>query len=882
MVTLKNYQQRTLAALEDYLKLARVIGPKDAFERYVAENPTDKLPQLYKHRWELDDVPYICLRLPTGGGKTLLASHAVQISAGNFMDRDFPLVLWLVPTSMIRAQTAEALKNPSHPYREALNDAFGQDSVAVFDIEDINNIRPKDLSGKACIIVATMQALRVSDSNKEARKVYGHNENFEPHFKALPNNTPGLDRTPDGEVVYSFVNILHQLRPLVIVDEAHKAISSLSGEMMRRINPSCVIEMTATPVDSNVLYRVYASSLKEEEMVKLPFMLTEHTNWEQAINGAVQTRKALVASAAKDTLGYIRPIVLIQAEKKDRQHTVDAVKRHLLENEGVAESEIAVATGEQRELDDINLFDKTCPINYVITIEALKEGWDCSFAYVFCSVANIQSAVDVEQLLGRVMRMPYAKKRPVPELNNAYAHVISHSFAAAADSMYDRLINMGFNEEEAAESLLRNPQLTLPGFDPGSLPLFREVPRAAAPTLELDLPAAPKLDELTEEERKQVTITSNVSGGVTVKLTGGISEAAENILIAAAPKEEASIRRKVAIHRVQEWHSRASSPAQKGQAFTVGQLKIEILGSLELPEAETILMATDWSPLKYGDGLTEDEFDYAESAKTFIFDLEGEKMRYSQVDEQVQFSLLASSNTWDERGLSRWLDRQCRQNDLRQEELLEFCRRSIHSLLQRGKFDIETLCRAKYALAATLKTKIARLRQKALAEGYQQLLFSQDRKASISFNDPHRFPTDGYAENIQPHIERGYSFKKHYHTVIRDLKSSGEEYDCARALDMHPKVKWWIRNVDRQDGSFWLPLHDGKFYPDFVAQLEDGRILVIEYKGAHLVGSPDTEEKQNIGELWAETSDGRCLFLMAVKEDEKGRTVDKQISAVIG
>ncbi len=292
-------------------------------------------------------------------------------------------------------------------------------------------------------------------------------------------------------------------------------------------------------------------------------------------------------------------------------------------------------------------------------------------------------------------------------------------------------------------------------------------------------------------------------------------------------------------------------------------------------------MATDWSPLKYGDGLTEDEFDYDESARTFIFDLEGEKMRYSQVDEQVQFSLLASAQTWDERGLTRWLDRQCRQDDLRQEELLEFCRRSVHSLLQRGKFDIETLCRAKYALAATLKSKLARLRQKALADGYQQLLFSRDRKVSISFNDPHRFPSYGYAENIQPHIERGYSFKKHYHAVIRELKSSGEEYDCARVLDMNPKVKWWIRNVDRQEGSFWLPLHDGKFYPDFVVQLEDGRTLVIEYKGAHLVGSPDTEEKQNIGELWAEASEGRCLFLMAVKEDEKGRAVDKQIASVI-
>ena len=79
--------------------------------------------------------------------------------------------------------------------------------------------------------------------------------------------------------------------------------------------------------------------------------------------------------------------------------------------EQIPESKIAIATGDQRELDGIDLFDRTCPIEYVITIEALKEGWDCSFAYIFCSVSRIQSATDVEQLLGRVLRMPYAKQR---------------------------------------------------------------------------------------------------------------------------------------------------------------------------------------------------------------------------------------------------------------------------------------------------------------------------------------------------------------------------------------------------------------------------------------------------------------------------------------
>ena len=88
--------------------------------------------------------------------------------------------------------------------------------------------------------------------------------------------------------------------------------------------------------------------------------------------------------------------------------------------------------------------------------------------------------------------------------------------------------------------------------------------------------------------------------------------------------------------------------------------------------------------------------------------------------------------------------------------------------------------------------------------------------------------------------------------------------------------------MDRQQGSFRLPLHNGWFYPDFVAELQDGRMLVIEYKGEHLIGSPDTEEKQNIGELWAEMGKGNNVFLMAVKADALGNTVDRQIAAAIG
>lgn len=100
-----------------------------------------------------------------------------------------------------------------------------------------------------------------------------------------------------------------------------------------------------------------------------------------------------------------------------------------------------------------------------------------------------------------------------------------------------------------------------------------------------------------------------------------------------------------------------------------------------------------------------------------------------------------------------------------------------------------------------------------------------------------------------------------------DISAQGEEFECAVFLDTHPRVWYWVRNLPRRDYSFWLQTSTDRFYPDFVALLNDGRILVVELKGGHLWGSPDSEEKRKLGELWAERSGGSCLFVMPKGKD---------------
>ena len=215
---LKQYQTDTLDTLRQFFEQARIAGPKAAYEAIAAEPEQaariGRYAGVYAPLAELPDVPYVCLRLPTGGGKTLLAAHAVAVGRDAWIEKDHPLVLWLVPSNTIRLQTVETLKDAGHPYRQALNEAF-DGRVRVFDIIDFTHIRPHDLRDHCCIVVGTIQTLRVS--NTEGRKVYTHHEDLEPHFSALPKTAPGLETLDNGRVKFSFANLMHVHRPLMIV-----------------------------------------------------------------------------------------------------------------------------------------------------------------------------------------------------------------------------------------------------------------------------------------------------------------------------------------------------------------------------------------------------------------------------------------------------------------------------------------------------------------------------------------------------------------------------------------------------------------------------------------------------------------------------------------
>ena len=870
---LKQYQADTLAVLRRFFEEARIGGPKAAYEAITKEpeqaGRLGRYGGAYKALTGLPNVPYVCLRLPTGGGKTVLGAHAVSIARDAWVEKDWPMVLWLTPTKTIRRQTAEALKNPGHPYRQALDEAFGA-RVRVFDIADFAHIRPHDIRDHCCVVVGTIQSLRVKDT--EGRKVYAHNENLEPHFSALTKVPTGLEVLDGGGVKFSFANLMHIHRPLMIVDEAHNAVTGLTREMQARVNPCAIIEFTATPrLNSNILHSVSAQELKAEDMIKLPIVLSEHDSWQNAVNGAVIARAELAETAADDP-DYLRPIVLFQAQPKNQDVTVKALKQHLIEFEQIPEKRIAVATGDQRELDGIDLFDSECPVEYVITVEALKEGWDCSFAYAFCSVARIQSAKDVEQLLGRVLRMPYAKRRKNNDLNRAYAFLSEPTFGEAARSLVDKLVAMGFEEEEAREHIEPTQESLEIDSDLFSLHNKQKT------VFEFEISPAPETLAALRET-KGVTVRETGDGKAEISIAGYVSEELEYEIVEKLPDAERSgFADAAARHR--RGTGNLLTPAERGEPFAVPRLMAQIQGELEFADSELFMEHHDWSLLDYSPNLTEAEFTVRETARTFEIDLDGESISYQYAAEDEQLALNPNVEGWTQQALVLWLDRQTRQADIGQGELLRWLSDLVGHLINDRNMHIAALMRCKFLLGRKIRSKIAAIRQQERKNVYTRYLFTPEAKVEVSFDSAFRFRDDMYRDERR---YRGrWKPRKHFleHVPAFDGAPDGEEFQCAQALDSLTKVRFWLRNVARHPASFWLPTATDKFYPDFVAQLEDDRLLVAEYKGARDIKSDDTREKRTIGELWERRSGGTGLFIV-VEKSKDGKDMRTQLAEKI-
>lgn len=820
-------------------------------------------------------VPHVCLKVPTGGGKTFMACAAIKKLFEAMPKSKLKVVVWLVPSESILQQTVRNLSNTGHPYRQRLDADFAGRTEIYTKEQLLNgqNFSPDTVRDMLSVCILSYGSLRINSRIRDVRKVYQENGNLLRFAEYFQDREVLLADTPDT----ALIQVLRQLSPVVIVDESHNAASDLSIEMLSNLNPSFILDLTATPrKESNIISYVDARELKKEHMVKLPVVVYNRTSRQNVIHDAIQLRDSIEKQAiAEEENGgeYIRPIVLFQAQpniKGKENETYNKIKQTLIDI-GIAEREIAIKTSDVDDLDKIDLMSKDCPIRYIITVNALKEGWDCPFAYILASLANKTSTVDVEQIVGRILRQPYAKEHTSSLLNTSYVLTCSNDFHATLERIVDGLNKAGFSRKDfrvgnmAEEDSVETPE---PMCDQQNLndmlgglaentavteDLFEDVDTKEVKT-QLSNPENGSNEELNnmihQAEVQADEYNDSVFNTGDLGFTGG--ELGDMLTQNAMQPQFKESAEKL---RIPQFFIE-TTPDLFGEAF-------------ELLEPEN---------LSEGFSLSGQDADVSFELATgemFQVDLQeqGEAVpKYKRTSKsESKFIREYLARLPQEKKINVCIDNICglinRNNRYAASEISEYVRRIVSNMTD----DEVTAMETSYVIyAKKIQDKIELLEDAYREKQFYKWLDS----GKIVCKDHYELPKIITPANTSDSIP--YSL---YEAEKDDLNNFEQ-----RLIDIIvglPNIRWWHRIIERK--GFRL---NGfiNHYPDFLVTTKSGKIVLIEAKGDYLDGD-DSKSKLKLGRQWqAHCNSSSYRYFMVFEDKDLGMdgayTLDKFIEVM--
>lgn len=869
---LKKYQQEVLSDLStyiDYVKRHNNLGTayRAFWERKGVS--VDNTGEGYLHPYEnsVPQVPKVTIKVPTAGGKTYIACNALKRIFDGLPSGKSQVVAWFVPSDTILKQTYEKLSNPNHPYRQRIDSLFNG-NVRVVDKEAAlfgTGISPTEIREQLTIFVLSVQSF--ASKTKEGRKVYRENENLTEYtalYDSLTKHVEGADDT-------AFIQVLSYLNPVVIIDESHNFEAPLRVEVQKDINPRFILELTATPrPKSNIISFVDAIKLKEANMVKLPVIVYNHRTKNDVLTSAINLQRSLEQKAIEQEQKgglYIRPIVLFQAQPKTDtdSETFDKIKEKLIQI-GIPEEQIKIKTAQKDEIKRTDLMSRDCPVRYIITINALKEGWDCPFAYILASLANKSSRVDVEQILGRVLRLPYTTKHGNNLLNLSYVFTSSDNFNETIQVIIKGLNKAGYSkrdfkvtepvspeEPEQTEDyggLFGNISNLVSGYNP--VTEDEQGGRFEEPSVLYDNAATDDTDLDVDAISQGIADTASMDTAAMEKMAAAVSKQYDSEM------EEAKSDKDNIPNDLKDMQ----------QYYTIKSEYKE--------EAEAIKL-----PVFVKKVITSDIFDTDSSGSVPVTKkMLAEGFDLSKADRNILFTRTAAQAQMID--LSKGDEYTPKAFNLKENDLKEF-RKHFTTLSTEGKQRTlaANIARAlKYDEIPEKDIKdyivdvIKGFDNEQLSELYDNELDTQERfkqhiDALLVEYEEARFKKLLDISNIT--CEQSYSFPKrmtYKKTAIglrkglyseEDGDINNFEYEVIKEVINLDNVVFWHRNPDRTNG-FGI---NGfiNHYPDFIVGLKSGRIVMLETKGGDRDNS-DSKRKLELGKLWANTAGDKYRYYM--------------------
>lgn len=846
---LKPYQQEVINDLSLFLEIIQSTkNVADAFTDFWTMHPKTPLQPfpgkaIEPYKNNIPQVPHVCVKVPTAGGKTFIACNAIKTIFDAFHYDRKKAVVWLVPSITILDQTIKNLKNTNHPYRQKINSHFGN-KVEVYDKQALlqgSSFNATSVQEQLSIFVLSFDSLRAK--NKEDRKVYQENGNLQSFGSMLGN---------DEDI--SLMRVIQALNPVLIVDESHNAESDLSVEMLTNLNPCFILDLTATPrKNSNIISFVDAMALKKENMVKLPVIVYNHQDKTEVINSALQLQRKLEAQAKEEEKNggrYIRPIVLFQAQPKNASDntTFEKLKEKLIELKIPAEH-IKIKTANINEIKDVDLTAKDCPVRYIITVNALKEGWDCPFAYILASLADKSSAVDVEQILGRVLRQPYVTKHNSALLNLCYVLTASSKFLDTLDNIVKGLNKAGFSSKDfkVAETVTSTP------FDSaqGDNKVLHELTQT--PQLDFENKEASLLDDIDASRISDITLEIKdepILLEIEQTALKQEQEYEETILqlestqSISLPSELQSL---VKTYKMKDVFAEQASQIQlpqffikkpSGEIFSDGEHLLneeDLLEGFQLSKCDSNIAFDSVTSELYKVDLDETKSDYTPS---FV------KLDGGVKDKLMEYILDPSRKESRAKNLTaQIMDIIGNMYPITEQEIKKYVHKLVEDFSDEQYHDY---LNHHYSYTSKIKEKI-----KQLSAVYAEQQFRNFLDTDKIFMKP--------IYSFQKEIAPGNTSKDITKSLYeKEAEMNGFEERVINEIANLPNIAFWTRNISKK--QFKINAFQNH-YPDFIIHTKNNKIIVLETKGDDRDNS-DSEAKIRLGKSWEHKSGNNFKYFM--------------------
>ena len=866
---LKNYQIQVIRDLERFLEL--LIEKQSISSAYSTlwneKGVNVGIDGMPPYKTELAGVPQVCFKVPTGGGKTFLAANSIKPIFDSMPHIHPKAVVWLVPSDAILTQTYRTLTDKNHDYRKKIDVDFGN-KVEIYSKQQLlngQNFNPTSVSDNLSVFVLSYDSFRTS--KKDGRKAYQENGSLLPFVRFKQDSGSLLEDTDET----ALIQVIRKLNPVVIVDESHHATSKLSKEMLQNFNPSFVLDLTATPKNgSNIISFVDARQLKAENMVKLPVIVYNRKSQEDVFVSAISLRRKLENEAVEEQKNggrYIRPIVLFQAQPRtnDDSTTYDKIK-HTLIDMGIPESEIAIKTADRDELKNIDLSSKDCSIRYIITVNALKEGWDCPFAYILATVANRTSSIDVEQILGRILRLPNTRKNEREVLNLSYVITSSNAFYATLDKVVEGLNAAGFTSKDYRIDDYVEQDTEFSVEQAGNIQT----------ELKLDNDVTDDTNNVSDEidplnidfVREQISPFVN-NDNMESQSQSEVNDVVTDMLDHAKTQNELYWQD---FEETEEYLPVPPEVGNKMKHYKVNQLYASEAGQIEIPQ---FMIETGRSLFSEHEHqvLTKENlyagFSLLDKDTVIDFDSIDSEIARIDIDDSDAMPKAWKLQGFDSQNVKQWFDEQpsdrkmrlckdmiikklSKNNAINDRDLEVYVDRIIQNLTEDQLTDMEQT-------PGIYVLKINKKVNSLLNEYAKKMFYEWVEQDKISCQPSYKLPREISPTNTIASIPK---------SLYNEEEKFDTEYERKVVMELSSlnNIKWWHRNMARKGFAINGAVNA---YPDLMVRTESGKLLLIETKGDQLENS-ESKEKAEIGAKWAEMAGRMYKYYMVFETKNPG------------